>query len=351
MKEGNYILPKDTQDALQHRINANAGEKESRTVSAVLYTGGNESMCPRIWCGLSDGRIKVYNAITMAMESEITVDPKQYVACLTSVNDQHVWAGTSGIYIMDSLTLTCKKTLHNHKSLVVAIIPYDNNRFVYTASLDGNIIKWNSQKLTVIEKKDISDILELRSLIIHNDRLICGSWSKIIICDLEGSSLKQLSVKEEKKFVELDSFTVTVNNEIWAGSRRAGKLYIWDMLSGELETTLSINAKGVCSMKEVDGRIWTGTKDGLIYIFSVAERKLWKMLRAHEDAVRVLCDVRYRSHGRVCLARYVISGGGSNDGRICIWNATGNAAAMFADHSDEHRLLTDTCTLYDRNKT
>ena len=50
-------------------------------------------------------------------------------------------------------------------------------------------------------------------------------------------------------------------------------------------------------------------------IYSVSDRKLWKHLSAHEDAVRVLFHVE---------GRYVMSGGGSKDGKIVIWSASAN---------------------------
>jgi hypothetical protein len=42
-KEGKHLLPQDTQNALQGKIDVNVGERESRTVSSLLYTGGGKS--------------------------------------------------------------------------------------------------------------------------------------------------------------------------------------------------------------------------------------------------------------------------------------------------------------------
>ena len=62
-------------------------------------------------------------------------------------------------------------------------------------------------------------------------------------------------------------------------------------------------------------QLWIGTKKGKILIYTVSSRQLWKELLAHEDAVRVLFYVE---------GRYVISGGGSKDGKIAIWSASAN---------------------------
>ncbi|XP_060558524.1 DENN domain-containing protein 3-like isoform X2 [Ruditapes philippinarum] len=337
-KEGKHLLPQDTQNALQRKIDVNVGERESRTVSSLLYTGGDEQISPRLWCGFNDGRIKVFNAVTWTLESEIIVDHKSNVACLTAVDDNHVWAGSHGIFILDAHSLTLTKTLRENSDLVTDIIVYDDKRFVYTASLDGTIVKWNTQKLSrAKEKIKLKNFVNnsLRSMKIYQDRLICGSWNIIIICDLEGTVLKTVEIKEKDTVIEIDSFTVARNGEVWVGARRGGKIYIVDYSTGEVKHSISIssNCRGINSMKEVDGRIWTGTKEGMIYIYSVNNRRLWKQLVGHDDAVRVLCDIRDRQ-GNVNNT-YMISGGGSKDGRVCIWNATADSLPDLS-LSDEH---------------
>ena len=39
---GKHILPKDTKEALQHKIDPNIGERERKTVQALLYTSGGK---------------------------------------------------------------------------------------------------------------------------------------------------------------------------------------------------------------------------------------------------------------------------------------------------------------------
>ena len=65
----------------------------------------------------------------------------------------------------------------------------------------------------------------------------------------------------------------------------------------------------------INFQLWIGTKKGKILVYTVSTKKLWKELLAHEDAVRVLFYVE---------GRYVISGGGSKDGKIAIWSASAN---------------------------
>ena len=37
-----HVLPKDTKEALQHKIDPNMGERERKTVQALLYTSGGK---------------------------------------------------------------------------------------------------------------------------------------------------------------------------------------------------------------------------------------------------------------------------------------------------------------------
>jgi WD40 repeat protein len=58
-------------------------------------------------------------------------------------------------------------------------------------------------------------------------------------------------------------------------------------------------------------QVWVGTKDGTIFIYDAHSRKLWKSIKAHDDAVRALCAAE---------SRYVMSGAGSKDGKVAVWS-------------------------------
>ena len=47
--------------------------------------------------------------------------------------------------------------------------------YVFTASLDGTIVKWNLQKLTFAQPKiELTNIKSLRSLRMYKDKMLCG---------------------------------------------------------------------------------------------------------------------------------------------------------------------------------
>ncbi|XP_052249982.1 DENN domain-containing protein 3-like isoform X2 [Dreissena polymorpha] len=333
--QGRHILPGDTRDALQTKLDPNILEKKRQTVQALLYTCGDEQTSPRLWCGLSDGKIKIYDAIFWNLEKELD-QTKPHCMCLKVVGGTHVWAGSSGIFIFDVRVFSCNKTLMDHPDLISSIVPYDHGKYVYTASLDGTIIKWEVQRLShaqaVIKHEQFNG---LRGLHMYHDRMICHKWSTIFITELNGNILHSLRVSPETiadKSSEVDGVSVISNGQIWAGGRKHGLVHIWDITTGELLYVLDTDespgrkSDGIASIAEIDKKVWIGTKSGDIRIFSAIDRKFIKKLSAHEDCVRVLCDVNdsLGDDGGTCISRYIISGGGSADGRVCIWSASVN---------------------------
>ncbi|XP_052763483.1 DENN domain-containing protein 3-like isoform X2 [Mya arenaria] len=322
-----HILPKDTKDALQTKLDPNVSEKERQSVQALLYIGGDSSTTPMLWVALGAGKIKIYHAVSWMLEKELMnrQTSNAQVGCMRAVGS-HVWIGSMGINIYDPRFFSCSQQLMDHQDLVIDIVPYDNGKYVYTASVDGTIIKRNVQKLAHAQEKIKFDNLKnLRTLKIFEDKLVCGSWSSILISNAKGDILNTLKITQEGGMgVDFDGMTVTSSGQVWAGSRREGKVYVWDVRTAKHLANLDLDKKegckrsrGVSSIAEIDDKMWIGTKSGDIRIYDLSSRTVWKCLQAHEDAVRVLCDVRDSGS---CSSRYIISGGGSTDGRVCIWS-------------------------------
>lgn len=55
----------------------------------------------------------------------ISLDPQ---VCLLAVGDSQVWAGSFGIYIIDTVSVTCDKTLMEHHDLVSDMVLTEDNR-------------------------------------------------------------------------------------------------------------------------------------------------------------------------------------------------------------------------------
>ncbi|XP_060592551.1 DENN domain-containing protein 3-like [Ruditapes philippinarum] len=97
---GTHHLSDNTKDALRMKIDVNFGEKDQKTVYSLLYTGGEGNISqPKLWCGLRDGIIKVYNALTWLLDRVIYLELRNAcIACLTPVDKSHVWVGSAGIH-------------------------------------------------------------------------------------------------------------------------------------------------------------------------------------------------------------------------------------------------------------
>ncbi|CAG5119297.1 unnamed protein product, partial [Candidula unifasciata] len=313
MAEGRHILPRDTTSALQRRVDPNIGQRERRSVLCMLYTAGRSynSIPPRLWCAMGNGQVRVFDATSWTLE-ESFIQAKNTVSALVAVGDSQVWAGSHGIFIIDTETVSCNKTLTDHPDLVVDIILTHQGRYIYSGSVDGTILQWELQTLRVIQKITLPNVQNLRSLRLYNDRLWCGTWHCITALDLEGTPLQVFTHTQDSigKRIELDCFEV-FNNEIWAGCRREGQVVIWDEVTAKQKAVLTLDCSGISELLVFGDKVWVGTKDGVIYIYTSADKQLWKTIRAHDDAVRSMCAAE---------SRYIMSGAGSKDGTVAIWS-------------------------------
>ncbi|BFZ21197.1 hypothetical protein BsWGS_24236 [Bradybaena similaris] len=313
MAEGRHILPRDTTSALQRRVDPNIGHRERQTVLCMLYTAGHSSnsIPPRLWCAMGRGQVRVFDATSWTLE-ESFIQTKNEVSALVAVSDSQVWAGSHGIFVIDTETISCNKTLMDHPDRVVDIILTHQGRYVYSGSVDGTIIQWELQTLRVTKKICLPSAKHLRNIRLCNDRLWCGTWHCITALDLEGTPLEVFTHMQYNtgKCIELDCFEV-FNNEIWAGCRREGQVVIWDEVTAKQKTVLTLDCNGISVLLVFGDKVWVGTKDGVIYVYNSADKQLWKTIRAHDDAVRSMCAAE---------SRYVMSGAGSKDGRVAIWS-------------------------------
>lgn len=315
IEEKKHELPKETLEMLVNRIDPNSGESLRQTVQSLVYTPGDshQHVLPRLWCGMGDGKIKIFDATTWNLESQY-IQTKSVVMCLAHVGNNQVWAGSFYIYIIDAQTLRCNRApLSNHGDAVVSIVVIDDGRVIYTASADGEIFKWDVQTITVKEKFP-EKIKSLKDLKFYNDFLWCGTWQAIYKMDLEGKVLQKYSMSARDNLGEVDQFYVAESGEIWAGYRRSGFIVIVNSNNGSVKGKVEIkDCEGISSIVQQEHKIWVGTKAGTIHIINTDTCKIVKDLKAHDDAVRALCSAENR---------YIISGAGSRDGRIAMWRST-----------------------------
>ncbi|KAK6960212.1 DENN domain-containing protein 3, partial [Biomphalaria glabrata] len=317
MAEGRHNLPSDTIATLQHRVDPNTGQRERKTVEVLLYTPGCQSsgmqnnIPPRLWCGMGDGKIRVFDATNWMLEHNF-IQTKITVSALVAVGEATIWAGSYGIYIIETETLSCNKTLTDHPDLVADIVLTPDGRHAYSASVDGTVIKWEVQTLRRVRRFRLSDAKSLRFIKLYDNKLWCGTWHSIFALDDNGVQLQTFTYSEPDtgKPVEINCFEI-FHDEIWAGCRRGGEVVIWDEKSTNLKQVLQLDCRGVCFILLFNDKVWVATKEGTIHIYYLATKQQWKTIKAHDDAIRSLCAAE---------SRYIMSGAGSKDGKVAIWS-------------------------------
>ncbi|XP_059174697.1 DENN domain-containing protein 3-like [Physella acuta] len=323
MSEGRHNLPRDTITALQHRVDPNAGQRERKTVEVLLYTAGysQNNVPPRLWCGMGDGKVRVFDATNWSLERSF-VQAKNTVSAMLAVGDLTVWVGSYGIYIIDTETIRSNKTLTEHSDLVSDMVLSADKRNVYSSSVDGTIIKWEVQTLRKLIQMRVTESKSLRFIRLYDDKLWCGTWQKIIALDTQGTQLQVFSYAEPEtgKLQELDCFEI-FNDEIWAGCRRTGQVVIWDEKTTKMKQVLKPECRGISCILLFGEKVWVATKDGTIYIYHSSSKQQWKTIKAHEDAIRSLCAAE---------SRYIMSGAGSKDGKVAIWSPNSDISEVDA---------------------
>ncbi|XP_033730391.1 DENN domain-containing protein 3-like [Pecten maximus] len=328
MVRGEHLLSSFTREALQKKLDPNFGEPERTSILALLYTPGDAEthLSPKLWCGLVNGKVRVFDGIMWTLEKEF-VQAKKSLSCLTAVGRKQVWVGSYEICIIETETIQSKRILSDHGEFVIDIIAVDDSRYVYSASVNGVIIRWYVKGLTVANRiaLDMSAGETLRSLQHAQGYLWCGVWKGIWKINKSGEILAKLSFDIPRSAVsvnpvEMECFHIMENGQIWAGCRRDGTIVVMDTKNGGkiMGEPIKLEAKGISIMVKLKNRMWIGTKSGIMYVVDIETRAKIKDLKAHYDAVRALC----------CADdRYVISGAGSSDGKIIIWSPTDSRSA------------------------
>ncbi|XP_069130797.1 DENN domain-containing protein 3-like [Argopecten irradians] len=143
MEREENVLSADTKDALQKKLDPNFGEPERMSIQALLYTPGDAEshLSPKLWCGLVNGRVRVFDGITWTLEKEF-VQAKNSLSCLTAVGRKQVWVGSYQICIIETETIQSKRILSDHGEFVIDIISVEDSRLVIVyCSLSARLLK------------------------------------------------------------------------------------------------------------------------------------------------------------------------------------------------------------------
>ncbi|XP_064652222.1 DENN domain-containing protein 3-like isoform X2 [Lineus longissimus] len=323
IKDGGIVLPDPvTKEILQHRLNPNIRETEKSGVEVLLYTPGYNASerGPKLWCGMSNGKVKVYDASTWLLESEIPL-ANHMVVSLLNVDDSSVWAGSLDgvIYVIDMTSKVCNQQLKEHYHMISYITSSQDKTLVYSASVNGLIIIWNAEQLLKLRQIELADVYSLRNISIIDDSIWCGVKDEIRIISQAGDLLGKVRYTgADNRVVELDCFLVTDNGQVWTGCSRKKQMVVWDATTFEIIKVFEVDCRGFSKMVLVGDKIWAGSKAGILYIFDYHQLDLERKLKAHDDAIRSLCSA---------MSQYVVSGAGGSDGKIAIWRTSAMESA------------------------
>nr|XP_006818634.1 PREDICTED: DENN domain-containing protein 3-like [Saccoglossus kowalevskii] len=276
--EGVANIPQETTSALIHRVNPSSRDEQKATVEALLYTPGNrsdgeEDNSPKLWCALGSGKIRVFDASTWICESQF-IQAKDRVCCLLSVKGHQVWAGSfdTTIYIIDVASNTANKRLIDHTDFVSDLTINDDESVAFSASLNGQIMSWNTDTLQKIKQLTLENVKSLIGIKWIKKQLWCCTKRDLRVIDDDGNILKKLEIHDGSSFpTPIESYIITPDNQIWAGD-----------------------------------------KCGTIHVFNTRTFSHEKELIAHEAAIRSMCTAE---------DRYVMTGAEGMDGKIAIWRA------------------------------
>lgn len=101
---------------------------------------------------------------------------------------------------------------------------------------------------------------------------------------------------------------------VWSCSSKSGLLQVWNTETYEpvhFGGRWRLDCGGFNCLVRAPGAVWGGANDGSVYLWDPESRMLIKHLTAHADGVRSLCVVG---------DEYVLSGAGSRDGSVVVWN-------------------------------
>lgn len=328
-----------TGEALQYRINPCLHETDRQTVESLLYIPpiiDDDGGQGKLWIGLGNGRLKVYDLESRCFESDIKITESKHgrsvrLSCLLLVN-QHVWVGSfsRNIHILDSETVCHVSQLSFLEDAPRDMALSGDGQVVWSLLLNGCVLGWDPITRKRISKfqvriSDGSQYTNCTCFTIWRDQIWVGTnRGSITVMDSQsGAKITELFFPgNSRRQVEIKHLAVSTEDEVWCSvysipkSEDSTFIAVFNPHTTEKKMQYSKLDNRVSIILPVKNSMWCGTKSGKIYIFhakTYAEREgMPKILSAHEDFIRTmtLTDINL-----------VISGSGSNDGYAAVWKA------------------------------
>ncbi|XP_028399183.1 DENN domain-containing protein 3-like isoform X2 [Dendronephthya gigantea] len=326
----------DTEKFLLQRLNPSEKETASTTVEALVYVPKPKkdfNAHEQIWCGMGSGSIVIFKrddtTEKWSFETQISC-ANDRVSCLLAVGSSHVWAGSfdATIYVFDRSTYKANQHLEEHSDIISAMVLQKQDEqsiIVWSLSLNGQIIGWDSESLTPTKRIKLRHTSRMFvNFLLIGKYFWCAIKTAILISDSEGDGeiKHNLQIMENEVNLSVDCIIPVHPKQVWCGCDKKPKIAIFNTETLDY-TLLPINTTqnniALTKMALIGNEVWIGDRSGQINALTVVrektvkkrkELKVKKTLKIHDDSVRSMCVIN---------GGYVATGPGSRDGKIAIW--------------------------------
>ena len=333
-----------TVDSLQYRINPCLQEPETQSVESILYIPSAESgSMGKLWIGLGNGRLKVYDMEHKCFESDIRITDSRCgksvrLSCLLLVN-RHVWVGslTKDIHIMDAETVCHVSQLSFLENPPRGmVLSKSQPQLVWVLLLNGVLLAFHPEtraRMAKLQVPNMSARVTCTCFTILDNFLWVGTnqGTIAILNTQSGAEVASINLATDNTRCQVEIKDIAVSNpdskqkekqQVWCSvhtvprTDRSDYVAVIDQNSHQIKySNHTLNGR-VSVIVPVQSTMWCGTKTGKLYIFDsdlenyMKEKATPKCLAAHDDFIRTIA---------VCDAGFVVSGSGSKDGYAAIW--------------------------------
>lgn len=331
-------VSKLTVEALQYRINPCLHEPERQTVESLLYippTDPFDDGQGKLWIGLGNGRLKVYDMEARCFESDIKITESRHgksvrLSCLLLVGKQ-VWVGSfsRNIHILDAETV-CHVSQLSYLEDAPRDLALSQTKpdYVWALLLNGILLAWHPETRTRVAKMQVplSDdhaYTTCTCFTIWRDLIWVGTnrGSIAVMDSIDGTCIQELFFPGgRRRQVEIKHLALSNADEVWCSvysvprAEDSNFIAVFDPQTRVKKLQYSKLDNRVSIILPVSNTMWCGTKSGKIYIFhatTYAEKEgMPKILSAHDDFIRAMT---------MTDVNLVVSGSGSNDGYAAVW--------------------------------
>ncbi|KAL5481240.1 hypothetical protein EMCRGX_G021370 [Ephydatia muelleri] len=328
-KEVTDISTGITVDSLQYRINPCLQESETQSVESILYIPSAEPgvSLGKLWIGLGNGRLKVYDMEHKCFESDIRITESRCgksvrLSCLLLVN-RHVWVGslTKDIHIMDAETVCHVSQLSFLENPPRGmVLSKSEPQLVWVLLLNGVLLAFHPEtraRMAKLQVPNMSARLTCTCFTILDDFLWVGNnQGTIAILNTQNSaevSSINLATDNTRCQVEIKDIAVSKQKQIWCSvhtvprTDQSDYVAVIDHTSHKIQYRNHTLTGRVSAIVPVQSTMWCGTKTGKLYIFDsnvenyMKEKAKPKCLAAHDDFIRTIavCDEGCLSEGHL----------------------------------------------------